>query len=53
MNSKLLIDCGSNLGQGYEQNYAIDFDKKGKYDIIRSDILNYLKNNNINFVEWN
>ena len=34
-------------------NYAIDSDKKGKYDIIRSDILNYLKNNNINFVEWN
>lgn len=33
-------------------NYAIDSDKKGEYDIIRTDILNYLKDNNINFVEW-
>lgn len=33
-------------------NYAINLDKKSKYDIIRNDILNYLKNNNINFVEW-
>jgi len=33
-------------------NYAIDYDKKSKYDKIRSDILIYLKENNINFVEW-
>lgn len=33
-------------------NYAIDSDKKGEYDIIRTDILNYLKDNNVNFVEW-
>lgn len=33
-------------------NYAIDSDKKGEYDIIKTDILNYLKDNNVNFVEW-
>jgi len=33
-------------------NYAIDSDKKDKYDRIRIDILNYLKDNNVNFVEW-
>lgn len=26
--------------------------KKSEYDIIRNNILNYLKDNNVNFVEW-
>ena len=33
-------------------NYAIDSDKKSEYNTIRNYILNYLKDNNVNFVEW-
>jgi hypothetical protein len=33
-------------------NYAIDSGKKSEYNTIRNYILNYLKDNNVNFVEW-